>query len=101
METSLKTGFAQISLAAQKNLSYLKFQGGCSSPRHPRKSQSVNSKSKLTSATTLYFIHFVLLKNFNLFFSVLWQGNNYNFQMNLKQKKEIYPTIKWTHNIII
>ena len=36
METSLKTGFAQISLAAPKNLSYPKFQVGSSSPRHPQ-----------------------------------------------------------------
>ena len=65
-----------------------------------KKSQSVKSKSKLTRAITLYVIHFVLLKNFNLFFSVLWQGNNYT-KMTLKQRKEIYPITKWTHNIIL
>ena len=32
METSLKTGFAQFSIAAQKNLSCPKFWGGCSPP---------------------------------------------------------------------
>ena len=35
METSLKTGFAQIFSRCPKNLSCLKFGGGCSPPRPP------------------------------------------------------------------
>ena len=35
METSFKTGFAQISFAAQKNLSCPKF-GGAAAPQPPR-----------------------------------------------------------------
>ena len=36
METSLKTGFAQIFSCCPKNLSCPKFGGGCSPPRPPR-----------------------------------------------------------------
>ena len=35
METSVKPGFAQIFSCCPKNLSCLKFGGGCSPPRPP------------------------------------------------------------------